>query len=387
MQQKFLFGTLLLFFCCLIPSLSHSQSKVLIDDEAFQKDAISAIDSLYNRNAEASYDILDPWMDKYPNHPIWQMWTAMELWWDVLEDLYDHSYDDQLMEAMKRSDYEAGRLLRNEPDHPDGLMIKALANGYIARHLSNREEWIQAMRVGRKSYVAYERIMEVRSDLKDNEFVEGMKLYYSEYVPSKYPAVRAVSWFLPDGDRQKGLEMIENASMEGIFSRPEATYFMGNILLNYEENSDEALRYFEMLVEKYPNNSYYRRLIVRTLFNQRRISNVRVQVNDALEYWSANSLNGGDVLKEELYYWSGRAHFREGRLEEASEDFKKSIDFGSRLPNREKRIFYSLSNYYAGLAAERSDDKESAKNFYNVTLKQDADGEHKKRARERLRNL
>lgn len=387
MQQKLFFVLLLLFFCCSIPSLAQSQSVVLIDNESFQKDAISAIDSLYNRNADASYEILDPWIEKYPNHPIWTMWTAMELWWDVLEDLYDHSYDDQLMEAMQRSDYQAGRLLSKEPDHPDGLMIKALANGYIARHLSNREEWIQAMRVGRKSYVAYERIMEVRPDLKDNEFVEGMKLYYSEYVPNKYPAVRAVSWFLPDGDREKGLEMIGNASVEGIFSRPEATYFMGNILLNYEKDSDKALRYFKLLVEQYPNNSYYRRLIVRTLFNQRRMNNVRAQANDAVEHWFAHSLSGGDVLKEELYYWSGRAHFRAGRLDEASEDFKKSIASGLRLPSREKRIFYSLSNYYAGLAAERSNDKESARNFYNVALKQQADGDYKKRARERLRNL
>ncbi|MEX2456182.1 MAG: tetratricopeptide repeat protein [Balneolaceae bacterium] len=387
MQQKFLFGTLLLYFCCLIPSLTYSQSVVLIDDEAFKEDAVSAIDSLYNRNAEASYEILEPWMDQYPDHPIWTMWSAMELWWDVLEDLNDHSYDDQLMEAMQRSDYQAGRLLSKEPDHPDGLMIRALANGYIARHLSNREEWIQAMRVGRKSYVAYERIMEVRPDLKDNEFVEGMKLYYSAYVPDKYPAVRAVSWFLPDGDRQKGLELIGNASVEGVFSRPEATYFMGNILLNYEENSDKALSYFELLVEQYPNNSYYRRLIVRTLFNQERMDAVRLETNDAIEHWSEGSLHGEEILKEELYYWSGRAHFRAGRVDEASDDFEKSIAYGNNLPNRERRIFYSLSNYYAGLAAERSNDKEAARSYYNVALKQEADGDYKKRARERLKNL
>lgn len=386
MQQK-LFLTLLLFFCCSIPSLTYSQSVVLIDDEAFQKDAISAIDSLYNRNTEASYEILDPWMDQYPDHPIWTMWSAMELWWDVLEDLYDYSYDDRLMEAMQRSDYQAARLLNKEPDHPDGLMIRALANGYIARHLSNREQWIQAMRVGRRSYVAYERIMEVRPDLKDNAFVEGMKLYYSEYVPDKYPAVRAVSWFLPDGDRQKGLELIGTASMEGIFSRPEATYFMGNILLNYEENSEKALRYFELLVDQYPNNSYYRRLIVRTLFNQRRTNSVRIHAYDAIEHWSAYSLNGGEVLKEELYYWSGRAHYRVGRFDDALNDFKKSIVSGNNLPSKDKRIFYALSNYYAGLSAEKLNDKDSARAYYNVALKQDADGNYKKRARERLKNL
>ncbi len=387
MQQKLSLLTLLLFFCCLLPSFTYSQSVILIDDKDFQKDAVSAIDSLYNRNAKASYEILEPWIIKHPDHPIWQMWTAMELWWDVLEDLYNYSYDAQLMEAMQRSDYQAGRLLNKEPDHPDGLMIRALANGYIARHLSNREEWIQAMRVGRKSYVAYERIMQVRPDLKDNAFVEGMKLYYSEYVPDKYPAVRAVSWFLPDGDRQKGLELIGNASIEGIFSRPEATYFMGNILLNYEENSEKALQYFELLVNQYPNNSYYRRLLVRTLFNQRRINTVRVQANDAIKHWAAHSLDGGDVLKEELYYWSGRAHFRAGRLEKATDDFKKSIAFGNNLPSKEKRIFYSLSNYYAGLSFERLNDKESARAYYNVALKQEVNGDYKKRARERLRNL
>ncbi len=387
MRQNFFIGLFLILIFCSLSSLSYGQSIILIDDDDFQKDAISAIDSLYNRNAEASYEILAPWMEEHPDHPIWTMWTAMELWWDVLEDLNNYSYDEQLLEAMQRSDHKAGRLLSNETDHPDGLLIRALANGYIARHLSNREEWIQAMRIGRRSYVAYQRIMEIRPDLKDNEFVEGMKLYYSEYVPDKYPAVRAVSWFLPDGDREKGLEKIGNASAGGVFSRPEATYFMGNILLNYEGNSGEAMRYFEQLVEQYPNNGYYRRLIVRTLFNQRQTNAVNHQVSKAIEHWATHSLEGGDVVNEELYYWSGRAHYRAGRISEAAADFEKSISYGENLPNREKRIFYSLSNYYAGLAAERVDDKESARAYYNVALNQKVDGDYKKRARERLRDL
>lgn len=375
-----------LFWFCSVIQL-NAQTPVLIHNEEFQKDAVSAIDSLYNRNMDASNAIMQSWQDRYPDHPIWSMWDAMEVWWMVLEDLYDHSLDDTLMEAMQRSDYEAGRVLSRESNHPDALVIRALANGYIARHYSNRDSWITSVRTARKAYVSYQQLMEVVPEFTDNEFVRGMVSYYAAYIPDEYPVVRAVSWFLPDGDREEGLKKIDFAANEGIFSRPEATYFMGNILLNYERDYSSAIGYFQRLVDDYPNNSYYRRLIVRTLASQNRNEEVLVQVNEAMDHWQSNDLPKSDVLLEELRFWEGRAHYRLNRFDDALGSFKQAIEHGYSLPNRPERLYYSVANYYAGLTSEALQEQDDARRYYSETVSQQVDGDFKSRARQRLRDL
>ena len=385
--KKLLLRTLLML---LISSWSITYAQripVLIHNDEFKSDAIVAIDSLYNRNPGASDKIMLPWQQQYPEHPIWEMWDAMELWWVVLEDLYDHSHDERLMEALQRSDYAAGRLLSSQPNHPDALIIRSLANGYIARHYSNRDSWLESVNVARKAYSTYQTLMEVEPTFPDNEFVQGMISYYAAYIPEEYPVVRAVSWFFPDGDRQEGLNKIETATREGVFSRPEATYFMGNILLNYENEENEALNYFRLLVEQYPDNGYYRRLLVRTLSSLNRNSDVLAAVENALDRWSDKEISKRRLIEEELLFWKGRANYRVNEFSEALESFRAAIDRGGTLPNRSERLYYSVANYYAGLTSEALNNDEQARAYYSEAVDQNVEGDFVSKARERLRAL
>ncbi|WP_340104992.1 tetratricopeptide repeat protein [Rhodohalobacter sp. 8-1] len=378
---------LLFFVIILSAGVAHAQTPILIHDNEFRQDAVTAIDSLYNRNTEASQEIMADWEDRYPDHPLWEMWNAMEVWWVVLEDLYDHSHDDRLMEALHRSDYAAGQLLNRQPNHPDALIIRALANGYIARHYSNRDSWLSSVNVSRKAYSTYQTLMEVEPDFPDNEFVQGMISYYAAYIPEEYPVVRAVSWFFPDGDKEEGLRKIRIASDEGIFSRPEATYFMGNILLNYENEVEEAMGYFRRLVNRYPDNGYYRRLMIRTLSSQNRNEDVLAAVDEALNHWEDKDEASQLILQEELLFWKGRAYYRMNQFQAALKSFQEAISHGEELPNRPERLYYSVANYYAGLSSEALQNPESAKKYYSVTVDQDVEGDFMAKARERLGNL
>ncbi|MEX0945407.1 MAG: hypothetical protein WDZ38_06985, partial [Balneolaceae bacterium] len=218
----------------LFPLQSKAQTKILIDDDQFTADAIMAIDSLYNRNNQAANTILKPWEERFPEHPIWLLWEGMEMWWMVLEDLGITIFEEEFVTLMKQADYEAGRLLSNEPDHTDALVIRAVSNSYIARLYANKEQWVTSLQVGRKGYQAHQRLMEVAPDLPDNYFAEGMKLYYSAYIPEEYPIVRPIAYFLPEGNRQKGMDFLQEAIDKAVFARPEATYFLATINLYYE---------------------------------------------------------------------------------------------------------------------------------------------------------
>lgn len=377
---------LLLIGFILFPSVGtvYGQTPVLIDDQDFRTDAQAAIDSLYNQNPDGAEQVLKPWKQSYPKHPIWSLWDGMEFWWKVLQDLPDQTNDQEFFESMKRADYAAAELLRKERDHPDALIIRSVANGYVARHYSNREEWVTSINVARKAYQAHQRLLEVYPELPDNSFAEGLKYYYSAYLPEAYPVVKAVSWFLPEGDKEKGLNELKLASIEGIFSRPEATYFLGNIQLNYEEDYESASIHFGNLVKTYPNNGYYRRLQARTLFQQNEYDRVLAAADSSLAYWDRNQgLTYPELLKEELLYWKGRALYQQGQLERAYRVFKESVEIGQNLPNPKSRPFQTLSAYYAGRTMERVNEREEAKKYYQIAASQN---EKESQARDMAKN-
>jgi tetratricopeptide (TPR) repeat protein len=366
---------------------SVAQTKVLVDDIMFTIDARLAIDSLYNQNAEGAWELLSPWKERHPEHPIWHLWNGMELWWNVLGDLDDTSLDDEFKELMMQADFEAGRLLRNEPDHPDALIIRAVATSYIARLHANREEWVTSLQVGRRGYQAHQRLLEVAPDLPDNAFAEGMKLYYSAYIPEAYPVVRAVSWFLPDGDRAQGIETLKKASERGVFARPEATYFLATILLNYEQNYQEAKTYYKYLVDRYPDNSYYRRLYIRTLDQLNEHHSMKTFYRETKKHWNGNGLPADELMNAELLYWLGRAQYFSGELSASYQSFVQALELGNSLSNSRNREFVTLAAFFAGRTAERLQKKDEARKYYQMATRQNAASNARQEADRRLRAL
>lgn len=360
---------------------------VLIDNIEFREDARAAIDSLYNRNGEAVHRTISPWKERWPEHPIWFLWEAMELWWEVLEDLHDRSMDEELLDRLERADRAAAELLAGNPDHPDGQIIRAVANGYIARHHANRNRWVRSVRTAQTARRAHEELGRLMPDLSDNLFAEGLKRYYSAYLPEAYLVLRPFRWLLPDGDREEGLRLLEQSSREGVFSRPEAAYFLGVILLNYEEDHERAVKQFRSLVDAYPMNGFYRRLLVRSLVRQGSFFHADEQIELALQHWERHELPGGSVLREELFYWRGKILLRSGRNDEAFEQLVRSWESGRDLPNLKERQLHALSAYHAGVAAERSGRNEEARIYYLYVTRMECEPEVRRRAESRLREI
>ena len=345
-------------------------TEVLIQNDEFSVDARLAIDSLYNRDVNGARKLLQPWRVNYPQHPIWELWDGMEVWWEVLEDLHDRTHDPEFLNRMQKADYAASRLLNREPGHPDALIIRAVANGFVARLYANREEWVTSLRIGRKAYTSYQELLKVAPDLPDNAFAEGIKLYYSAYLPEAYPVVRAVSWFLPEGDRKKGIETLRMASERGVFAKPEALYFLGMILLNYENEYREAIDVFEQLIQLYPQNHYFKRVYLRTLGRLNRYSDIQNYVDQNLPLEPRNEMGLDLQTQMAASYWRGRAKYHFGNWKQAQVDFEQALKAGNLLESREERDLYLLSAYYAGRSHEIMGNPDIAEEFYRISSDQ-----------------
>ena len=191
---------------------SHGQVPELINNSDFRPDAQAAIDSIYNFNFDGADERLAPWKKKHPDHPLWMVLDGIEFWWKVLSDLEDTSHDKEFVNIMKRVDYQAGKLLHDQPSHADGLIVRAISNGYLARHNANRNNWLTSMNFARKALNAYNYLRDQQPDLADLKLAEGLKLYYTAYLPEEYPIVKTVSWAMPSGNKEKGIKLIREAS-------------------------------------------------------------------------------------------------------------------------------------------------------------------------------
>jgi len=370
---------------CVIPV--QGQTVQLIHNEEFGQDAKRAIDLLYNRQNKAADDELYIWKKKYPDHPIWTLWDGMEIWWEILEDLLDTSHDQEFVETMKKADYAASRLLHNEPDHPDALIVKAVANSYVARMYSNRESWVTSLQIGRKGYEAHQRLLDVAPGLPDNLFAEGIQKYYSAYIPETYTFLKAVSWFLPDGDRTEGLMALQDAADNAVFARPEANYFLAYIYLNYEQDSEKAKYYFNRLVENYPSNGYYRRLYMRTLAQLDHYSEMDTFFRETMENREISGISSDPITEAELLYWYGRSKYLAGSYREALDAFEESVEIGADIEHYQDRELYTMAAYYAGRSSEIQMNHDQARFYYKIAASQDAAPNARKDAEKREKAL
>lgn len=367
--------------------LSQAQVPELIKNEEFRQDAQAAVDALYNFNPDGADQALAQWKKKYPAHPLWKLMEGMEFWWILLSDLYDQSRDAHFYRLMCEADYAASKLLYEQPGHADALIIRTVANGYIARQHSNREEWIASLNAARKAYNSYGYLQDNMPDFPDLKLAEGLKLYYSEYLPEAYPVVRTVSWFLPDGDKKEGLAQLRQAAQSAIFARAEASYFLGNINYNYESEYDKAARHFQHLYNSYPHNNYYARLLVKNYYKMGRFEEAMTVINESLARWDDNSLPFADVLQEELLFWKGRIFYRNQSYDEARRNFEQSLQLSKQLPRSSHRSFYPASAYYLGSIMQQNKNNEGAKRYYETAMNAKAESTYKSMARSKLREI
>lgn len=378
-----------MFFLLLIFSAvsAKSQPPELIMKPEFRTDAGAAVDSIYNFNFSAADRHLRPWMQKYPGHPLWQLMEGIKLWWQILSDLEDTSHDKQFIHIMKKADYEASRLLQKNRSHLDALLIKAISNGYVARQYANRDEWIQSVNEARKALNAYEYLLELDTGMDDLKLAEGMKLYYSAYLPEAYPIIKTVSWFFPDGNKEKGLQLMEEAAHKAIFVRAEASYFLGNIHYNYEKEYEKALEKFSDLYHAYPHNNYYARLYVRVLFKLKKYEKSSGVIEEAVMRWEKENLPLKEVLNEELFMWQGRIFMKNQHTDQAIKAFKKSFETGKKLPMEENRSFHVISGYYAGKLLFDRQEYKAAKYYLEKVKSLEAEPEYRNRAEELIRDM
>ncbi len=365
-----------------------AQVPELLKNKEFQQDAQAAIHSIYNFKFKKGEQQLAPWKKKYPHDPIWQLIKGEEMWWHIISDLHDTSHDEEFIKKMKLADYAASQVLYKQPGNTDALLVRAAANGLIARLYSDRDEWIKSLRAVHKAYKIYGVLKKnINKDFPDLRLIEGLKLYYSAYLPKAYSVVRAMAAFLPKGNEEKGLKYLQEASKTAIFARAEATYFLGDIYYNYEHEYQKAVHYFKKLYQTYPRNNYYTRLLVRSEYKMERYDEALDIINASLKRWKNKDLPYPKILKENLLFWKGRILYHNKKYDQALPLFKQSLQLSEKLPRTEYRPFYVEAAFYTGMILNKQDNNQKAAHYFKLVTQAKTAKDFQKKARDKLAEL
>ncbi|MBM4167431.1 MAG: hypothetical protein FJ218_11020 [Ignavibacteria bacterium] len=221
----------------------------------------TAIPLIYNCEFQKADSLFQQIIRDYPTKPEGYFFSAMVTYWKILLDRENMQFDEQYFLQIEKTIDVCDKILDENENNVKAIFYKGGALGYRGRLEVHRKSWLSAILDGKKGLSlmmqAYER------DTTNTETYLGMGLYqyYAEAIPEEFPVVKPLMWFLPSGDKQKGIEFLTKASQKGRFTKYEATYFLLQIRFRFENDFEKALPYAEELHKQFPNNPMFARIL------------------------------------------------------------------------------------------------------------------------------
>lgn len=230
----------------------------ILSDTFVRTEGKRGLDLLYNMKFDQANAIFSEISRRYPDHPIAPFLKGLNIWWnEIMLNLPNTAHDEAFFSAMDEVITRCDEILEDDPDHLDALFLRGAALGFRARLHSNRENWFKAVLDGKRAISDVREVGQLAPDNPDYVFGKGMYDYYAAIIPENYSFAKAVMFFLPDGDRERGLAQLKMAAQNGQFIRTEAVYFLLQVHYLYEKDFAKSRQYATWLREQHPDNPYF----------------------------------------------------------------------------------------------------------------------------------
>ncbi|MTI33462.1 hypothetical protein [Xanthovirga aplysinae] len=354
-------GQILLYSSFFFLSLKGRAQMPVMDDPEMQNLIKRTSDSIYNQNFEASENYLRELKEKLPEHPICPLMQAMVYFWKGMPlDPHDVSfkrYFKSLKEAAKRSD----KLLEMDPESPEAIFLALSTHGLLAQHYAEEKSYLQAVREAKKCYEYIKIGFGLTHQYPEFYFSSGMYNYYRVQYPESNPVYRPLMWVFAPGDKELGLEQLQQAIEKALYVRTEAITYLAHINLRYLHNPGEAIYLLSILVGDYPKNPLFQTIYVEALLEDSQYELAKAYIDELL-------------MHENIYVRMSAEVFKGILLEKAENKSDQAAYYYSHALETSKSVYKKRWNYksfaHAGLAriAAQKGDKKLAKKHYQEAL-------------------
>jgi len=342
----------------------------VLDAPLVRKQGAEGLALLYNMEFEKARSIFNEIDQRYPNHPVGPFLNGLNIWWKILIDLSDTSHDDVFFQAMNETIDRCEEILDEDPGNFDATFFKGAALGFRARLRSNRGSWLKATIDGKRA-IGYVREVAGRDpDNSDFLFGKGMYDYYAAIIPDQYPVSKAIMWMMPDGDKQRGLRLIEESANDGHYIQTEATYFLAQIYYLYEKEYATALKHTRRLRELHDGNPYFHNFHGRVLARSGRWSHAAEVFEEVVERYAADvpGYNRHTATVAQFYLARERLYRRD--YDDALSHLAE-LETLSTQEDVEDTRYRILGYLYQGMAYDGMGRREMAKSRYKMVFRFD----------------
>jgi tetratricopeptide (TPR) repeat protein len=357
-------GLLLAFL--LVGSLTARAQQ--LDDPAADAHIHAGIERVYNLAFDSAATEFQAVVRDHPDHPAGYFFLAMIDWWRIVSDISNTANDDRFLEKLdKVIELCEARLDKNEDDLT-ALFYKGGALGFQGRLYGNRGDWIKAANAGRNALPIVQRTYALAPANSDVLFGIGIYNYYAELVPEIYPFVKPFMIFFPKGDRTKGIAQLRTAAAQGRYANTEASYFLLQLLYNFEKDYAGALPLATGLHARYPNNPLFHRYVGRVAAAMENASLGEATWTEILEAVGAKKRGYDGTVEREARYYAGVGSMNARRYDEALGSFYRCDELSRKLDKEEHTGFMVMANLRIGMIYDLQGKRDLALKQYDKVL-------------------
>jgi hypothetical protein len=347
----------LLSLLFLIPFFSFSQ--ILSDQEA-KKNLLASLDKMYNFQFSESAASINKLKGKYAGHPALHLLEAMQLQLQNPAIEKNPKVKAQYVALLEKCIETASEQLSKKELVAEAKFFLLASHGYLALLKNYEREHAAAANEARKAYGYLKDGFELMNTNPEFYFSTGLYNFYIIQYPITHPIIKPLMIFFSGGDKKLGLQQLETATKQATFTRVEATSYLVNVLLKYENNPARALSYISALTERYPNNALYLIRETETLTLLGKFEEAKTGIANLKK-------------RQDKIYQLSALLFEGLAAEKGLKDDKKATALYQAtlaIPNDPRYTLNYHAMAYAGLArvAIRNKDAKSARMYYKKCL-------------------
>ncbi|MFC5623155.1 tol-pal system protein YbgF [Algoriphagus winogradskyi] len=349
-------------------SMFFAPSKYLLLDKGLQFRITKAINSMYNfdfATAERDYAVL---AIQYPNHPLPEFLVALGYWWRIEVDVTNEKYDAILLKYLDRSINKAQAMFDEDETNKEAAFFLAAGYGFKGRLYSERKSWTKAAWAG-KNALKYMELSRGEEEFNP-ELLLGDALfnYFSEWIPENYPLMRPVMALFPKGNKELGLQQLEEVANNAFYTRIEAQYFLFRLYASEEKEPFKALQITDYLHTKFPDNPYFHRSYARHLYAVGRWAESVQQSKEILDRIDAKQTGYESNSGRYAAFYIAQFNERMGNTAEAKKYYLKTLSYGEESESQESG-YYLHALLQLGKIATKEQNKTLAKEYFKKVKK------------------
>ena len=231
----------------------------IVTHTAMLEPAQRTLDLIYNMEFDEALRAAQNLIDLAPVHPAGYFARAATYWqWRLIT--HDPHQRAMLLTQFQESTQRAREMAEHLPETQaaEAAFYLGAVYGMQARMHFVEQQYIRALLAAKQGSTYLQQCVARAPDWYDAYAGLGTYHYILSRVPGVWRSIVQQLIGIP-GDRDKGLQALEQARTAGRLSVPEAGSLLAKIyVLPGEEQYDKAYVLLENLVQRYPNNSDYR---------------------------------------------------------------------------------------------------------------------------------